>query len=319
MLLASIDIGSNAARLLIANASLADGRSHVDKVELIRVPIRLGEEVFNSGVIPRQKVNELINTMKAFKLLIDLYKPEKFVACATAAMREASNGAAVVKKVKKETGIRIKIIDGLKEAEIIRSSNPYELPLRNRLTMYVDVGGGSTEISVVDREKLVDLKSFQIGTVRMLNNHVVNSEWQHMTDWLNQFRDYYGRINLIGSGGNINKIVKLFGRPDDNILILNNLKYGIRHLSQLSIAERIEQMALRPDRADVIVPAAEIYLKVMETVGAESILVPRIGLSDGLIHIMFRNINKIDPKKQVHSTKIVSSDYLSSSPKNSGG
>lgn len=292
MLLASIDIGSNAARLLFANAAMIDGRSRVDKVELIRVPIRLGEEVFNTGTIPRFKIKELINTMKAFRLLIDLYKPEKFTACATAAMREAKNSEEVVKRVKKETGIRIKVIDGLKEAEIIRSSNPYELPGKNRLTMYVDVGGGSTEVSVVDREKLVDLRSFQIGTVRMLSHQVQPAEWDHLDEWLDQFRDYFGKVNLIGSGGNINKIVKLFGRPDDNILIINNLRYGIKHLSQLSMPERIEQMALRPDRADVIVPAAVIYLHIMEKIMADNMLVPRIGLSDGLIHIMFRKMYK---------------------------
>jgi len=290
MLLASIDIGSNAARLLFANAAMVDGRSRVDKVELVRVPLRLGEEVFNTGIIPRNKINELITTMKAFKLLIDLYRPEKYVACATAAMREARNGADVVKKVKKETGISIKIIDGLKEAEIIRSSNPYIFPGKNRLTMYVDVGGGSTEVSVVDKDKLVDLRSFQIGTVRMLNRLVQPSEWASLDEWLLQFRDYFSHINVIGSGGNINKIVKLFGRQEDNILIINNLKYGIKYISQLSVAERIEQMALRNDRADVILPAAEIYLHIMEIVKAEEILVPRIGLSDGLIHIMFRKL-----------------------------
>lgn len=291
MLLASIDIGSNAARLLFANAAMVDGRSRVDKVELVRVPLRLGEEVFNTGLIPRNKINELITTMKAFKLLIDLYRPEKYVACATAAMREARNGEDVVKKVKKETGISIRIIDGLKEAEIIRSSNPYIFPGKNRLTMYVDVGGGSTEVSVVDKDKLVDLRSFQIGTVRMLNRLVQPSEWASLDEWLNQFRDYFAHINVIGSGGNINKIVKLFGRPEDNILIINNLKYGIKYISQLSVAERIEQMALRNDRADVILPAAEIYLHIMEIVKAEEILVPRIGLSDGLIHIMFRKLS----------------------------
>lgn len=292
MLLASIDIGSNAARLLIANATLADGKSRVDKVELVRVPLRLGEEVFTTGRIPRPKINELVNTMKAFKLLIDLYHPVKFTACATAAMREAKNAEAVVKRVNKETGIKIKIIDGLKEAEIIRSSNPYDLPGKNRLTMYIDVGGGSTEISVVDREKLVDLRSFQIGTVRLLNSLVDQGEWTNLNEWLSQFRDFFGRIHVIGSGGNINKIVKLFGRPDDNILIINNLKYGIKHLHQLTVSERIEQMALRTDRADVIVPAAEIYLHIMEMIHAESILVPRIGLSDGLIHIMYRKMVK---------------------------
>ncbi|PKP16425.1 MAG: exopolyphosphatase, partial [Bacteroidetes bacterium HGW-Bacteroidetes-22] len=220
-----------------------------------------------------------------------LYHPEKYVACATAAMREARNGADVVKKVKKETGISIKIIDGLKEAEIIRSSNPYEFPGKNRLTMYVDVGGGSTEVSVVDRDKLVDLRSFQIGTVRMLNSQVQPSEWTNLDEWLMQFRDYFAHVNVIGSGGNINKIVKLFGRPDDNILIINNLRYGIKFISQLSVSERIEQMALRSDRADVILPAGEIYLHIMEIVKAEEILVPRIGLSDGLIHIMFRKLS----------------------------
>lgn len=294
MLLASIDIGSNAARLLFANATLSEGRSKVDKVELIRVPLRLGEEVFSTGLLPRHKINDLRNTMKAFKLLIDLYKPEKYTACATAAMREARNGESVARMIKKETGIRIKIIDGLKEAEIIRSSNPYDLPVKSRLTMYVDVGGGSTEISVVDREKLVDLKSFQLGTVRILNNQAAPSEWSNLVDWLYQFRDYYGKINVIGSGGNINKIVKLFGRPDDNVLIINNLSYGIKHLSQLTIEERIEQMALRPDRADVIVPAARIYLKVMETIQADKMLVPRIGLSDGLIHVMYRKLMKVN-------------------------
>lgn len=289
MLFASIDIGSNAGRLLFANATLEEGKSKVEKVELIRVPLRLGEGVFKEGIINADKAKELITTIQAFKLLIEVYKPVDFVAAATAAMREASNGKELVKKIKKTTGIELKIIDGLKEAELIRSSNDYDIHTPNRLTMYIDVGGGSTEISVVDKNKLIDLRSFRLGTLRILNGQVPSGEWTEMNNWLLQFSDYFGKINVIGSGGNINKIVKLFGRPDDNILIINNLRYGMRQLVQLSIGERMVRYSLRPDRADVIVPASEIYLRIMELIRAESILVPKIGLSDGLIHHLFRN------------------------------
>ncbi|MCE1166761.1 MAG: hypothetical protein LWX70_01550 [Sphingobacteriia bacterium] len=303
MLFASIDIGSNAGRLLFANATLEEGKSKVEKVELIRVPLRLGEGVFKEGIISADKAKELITTIQAFKLLIEVYKPIDVVAAATAAMREATNGKELVKKIKKTTGIELKIIDGLKEAELIRSSNDYDIPNSNRLTMYIDVGGGSTEISVVDKNKLIDLRSFRLGTLRILNGQVPSGEWTEMNDWLLQFRDYFGKINVIGSGGNINKIVKLFGRPDDNVLIINNLRYGMRQLIQLSVGERMARYSLRPDRADVIVPASEIYLRIMELIRAESILVPKIGLSDGLIHHLFRNylanLEKKNPPKSL--------------------
>lgn len=297
MIFAAIDIGSNAVRLLFANAFEKDGKKRVEKATLIRMPIRLGMDVYNSNKISKERAEKLIKTLQAFSLLIDVYKPHSFTACATAAMREAINGEALIKKIKKQTGISVRIIDGLEEAAIIRSSDDFALPEERKLTMYVDLGGGSTEISVLSNHKLIEAKSFKIGTLRLLSDKVPETEWKDLKTWLMQFQENFGEINIIGSGGNINKIAKIYGTPDGASISLERLQYALQHLKSYDLQERIEILGLRPDRADVIVPASEVFLFISKTINAESVFVPKIGLADGLIYQMFENY--ISKKKKI--------------------
>lgn len=299
MIFAAIDIGSNAVRLMFANAFQKDGRIRVEKATLIRIPIRLGMDVYNDNIISRERASKLIKTMKAFSLLIDVYKPKAFKACATAAMREAENGEALIKKIKKQTGINIRLIDGLEEAAIIRSSDDYAFPQEKKLTMYVDLGGGSTEISVLSKNKLITANSFKIGTLRLLSNKVPNSEWKYLEDWLMQFKDSFGMINVIGSGGNINKLAKIYGAPDTLSISIKNLEYASQHLKSFDINERIETLGLRLDRADVIVPASEVFMFITQIIQADSVYVPKIGLADGLIYQMYESYLKKKKKSQV--------------------
>ncbi len=287
MIFAAIDIGSNAVRLLFANAFESTAGIHVEKATLIRIPIRLGKDVYKSNTISKKRAGNLIKTLKAFSLLIDVYKPVAFDACATAAMREATNGGELMKKIQKETGIRVRIIDGLEEAEIIRNAEAFPSTPGRPYQMFVDLGGGSTEISLLADDKVIDARSFKIGTLRLTSKKVPPGEWEAMEAWLKKFSDDFGKITVIGSGGNINKIAKLYGRSEDKILTYQNLQYAYNHLKSYSLQERIEVMGLRPDRADVIVPAARVFLLITKTIQAGEILVPKIGLADGLIHRLY--------------------------------
>lgn len=292
MLYAAIDIGSNAVRLLIAEAYQEDSSIRISKQNLVRVPIRLGKDVYKDGVIAPQREENFIKTLWAFKTLMEVYSPEDYSACATAAVREAKNGKDILQRIEKEIGLNIRVIDGLEEARIIRSTNA--LPDSNDylLTMFVDVGGGSTEISVKSEKKLVEQRSFDIGTLRILSGKVNQQAWDDMLDWLMQFDDTFGKINLLGSGGNINKLTKLFGRPKENLLIYNNLRYAHQHLSKMTVKERMQVFDLRYDRADVIVPAAKIFLFIMDTIQADTILAPKIGVADGMIYELCQNHQK---------------------------
>nr|NQU89228.1 rod shape-determining protein [Bacteroidota bacterium] len=292
MIFAAIDIGSNAVRLLFANAFKKDQKIHVEKATLIRIPIRLGKDVYKNNSISKKRAGNLIKTIKAFKLLIDVYKPAGYTACATAAMREASNGDEILKNVLKETGLKVRIVDGLEEAAIIRSTNNFQPPSGKTFTMYIDLGGGSTEISVLSGPDLVDARSFKIGTIRLLNNKVPDTEWAGLSAWLKNFAGKFGKINVIGSGGNINKIAKIYGNPLNNMLSYQELEYAYKHLKSYSLHERIENLGLRPDRADVIVPAANVFLFITRIIKAEAVYVPKIGLADGLIHKMYEEYLK---------------------------
>ena len=288
MLLGSVDIGSNAVRFLLANVYKRNGEIHIDKDTLIRIPVRLGKDVYNDGRISEERAFALIQTLKAFKMLMDVNQPEGFRACATAAMREAENGEELLKKISDEIGMSVKVIDGLEEAEIIRSITHYPLKAEHQRTLFVDVGGGSTEISVTGVDCDAIAKSFPIGTIRLLNGKVDDVEWMVLNNWLNQFKDSFGKIQMVASGGNINKLLKLYGRTDENILIATNLEYAYRQLSSLTIEERMETFSMRPDRADVILPATRIYLTVLRKIRADSVLVPKMGLADGIIMQMYR-------------------------------
>ena len=288
MIFGAIDIGSNAVRLLLSNAFEKDGRVMVEKATLIRIPIRLGKDVYKNNTISEKRADNLIKTMKAFKLLLEVYRPVGFVACATAAMREATNGEELIKRIKKEAGLKIKLIDGLEEAELVRSTGGFKLPEGKTKTMFIDLGGGSTEISVISSDnQLIDAHSFKIGTLRLLSKKVPKTEWDALEEWLQNFKDDFGKINVIGSGGNINKITKIYGDPSQGILTFQKLEYAHKHLKSFSLGERIQQLGLRPDRADVIVPAAQVFIFITKIIRAEHVLAPKIGLADGLIHNMY--------------------------------
>jgi len=298
MIFAAIDIGSNAVRLLFSNAFLQDGKIRVEKATLIRIPIRLGLDVYNSNKISKERASKLIKTLEAFRLLIDVYKPESFTACATAAIREAVNGEELIKKIKKQTGINVRIVDGLEEAAIIRASDDHAFPAEKKLTMYVDLGGGSTEISVTSSHKLLAANSFKIGTLRLISDKVPPSEWVSLEEWLIQFKDSFGLINLIGSGGNINKLAKIYGSPDAMTISVDRLQHAVNHLKSFDLKERIEILGLRPDRADVILPAAEVFGFITRIIKADSVHVPKIGLADGLIYQMYEEYLSKKKKKK---------------------
>jgi exopolyphosphatase / guanosine-5'-triphosphate,3'-diphosphate pyrophosphatase len=292
MLFAAIDIGSNAVRLFFSNVFEQNGVVIAEKASLVRIPIRLGEDVFNNQIISQTKTDKLIQTMKAFKLLIDVYEPVDWKACATAAMREATNNAEVISKVKEETGVEIQIIDGLEEASIVSTMGNLEISKKYRYAMFVDVGGGSTEISITENGKIIASNSFFIGTVRLLNKQVRKKEWEKMAKWLDVFKSDFGKIFCIGSGGNINKLTKLYGRIPENILSYDNLEYALSHLDRFTVKERIELMGLRPDRADVIVPAGLIFKFILAHIKSDFIYVPKIGLSDGLVINLYNEHKK---------------------------
>ena len=287
MLLAAIDIGSNAVRLYFANIFIKNSVVVAEKASLIRIPVRLGEDVFSIGYISDVKRKDLLQTMTAFKMLIDVYKPLRYMACGTSAMREASNNTEIIKEIKEKAGIDVKIIDGLEEARIVGATNIIDVDCKYKYAMYIDVGGGSTEISVVQNHKLVDSNSFKIGTIRMLCNKVDEAEWGRMSEWLKTYKADFDKFFCIGSGGNINKLAKIYGCYEDRTLAYKNLEKGYLEIAVTPLTERIEKMGMRPDRADVIEPAAKIFLTIMKTIKAKAIYVPKIGLSDGLIYMMY--------------------------------
>ncbi len=292
MLLGAVDIGSNAVRLFFANVFDQDGEVVAEKASLVRIPLRLGEDVFKKGRISKEKGEQLVKTMKAFKLLIEVVKPLAFRACATAAMREAENSSGLLKRIKKETGIEIEVIDGLEEARIVSTVSNLSFDGSFSKVMYIDVGGGSTEISILENHQIIASNSFKIGTVRLLNGMVKSSEWDKMQAWLSQFKGMNGQLLLVGSGGNINKINKLYGDIAHKTLSFSELEQALEHLGSYSVQDRVELMGMRPDRADVIIPAGQIFHFIMDYLKAGFVFVPKIGLSDGIVSILFNEESK---------------------------
>ncbi|AQS92584.1 exopolyphosphatase [Polaribacter sp. BM10] len=290
---AAIDIGSNAIRLLISNVIISDDKEpQFKKSSLVRVPIRLGADVFvNEGIISDANISRMINAMEAFKLLMNIHGVEKYKACATSAMREASNGEVVVKEIFNKTGVKIDIIGGKEEAAIISSTDLNELIEGDNSYLYVDVGGGSTEFTVFSKGKIINSKSFKMGTVRLLNNKKsVNKEmFASVEKWIKKNTKDLKRISLIGSGGNINKLFKMSGRTEGKPISFIYLNAQYQFLKNMSYDERISELSLNPDRADVIIPATKIYLSAMKWSGARKIYVPKIGLSDGIIKSLHNN------------------------------
>jgi exopolyphosphatase/guanosine-5'-triphosphate,3'-diphosphate pyrophosphatase len=285
---AAIDIGSNAMRLLITNIVEQEGKeSQFNKNSLVRVPIRLGQDSFTVGEISQENIERMIDAMTAFRLLMKVHKVEKYLAFATSAMREAYNGKEVVEIIKEKAGINIEIIDGKKEAVIIASTDLHHLLKSDKTYLYVDVGGGSTEFSLFSNGKIVVSKSFKAGTVRLLNEMVRDVLWQEMEKWIKANTQDYDEVTIIGSGGNINKLFKMSGKLQDKPLSYIYLNSQYSFLSSLTYEQRISELGLNPDRADVIIPATQIYLNAMKWSGARNIYVPKIGLSDGIVKAMY--------------------------------
>ncbi len=285
---AAIDIGSNAMRLLITNIVEQEGKqSQFNKNSLVRVPIRLGQDSFTVGEISQENIERMIDAMQAFRLLMKVHKVEKYLAFATSAMREAYNGKEVVEIIKEKAGINIEIIDGKKEAVIIASTDLHHLLKSDKTYLYVDVGGGSTEFSLFSDGKIVVSKSFKAGTVRLLNEMVRDVLWQEMEKWIKANTKEYDDVTLIGSGGNINKLFKMSGKLQDKPLSYIYLNSQYSFLNSLTYEQRISELGLNPDRADVIIPATQIYLNAMKWSGARNIYVPKIGLSDGIVKAMY--------------------------------
>lgn len=288
----AIDIGSNAIRLLVSNIVIEEGKeTQFKKSSLVRVPIRLGADSFVKGFISDENITRMINAMKAFQLLMNVHNVERYKACATSAMREASNGNEVVTKILKETGIQIDIIGGKEEAAIISSTDLSQLIEGDNAYLYVDVGGGSTEFTIFSRGKIITSKSFKMGTVRLLNNKKsINKEiFSNVEKWIKKNTKDLKNVSLIGSGGNINKLFKMSGRTEGKPISYIYLNAQYQFLKQMTYQQRISELSLNPDRADVIVPATKIYLSAMKWSAAKKIFVPKIGLSDGIIKSLYHN------------------------------
>lgn len=292
MILAAIDIGSNAARLLIAEASVyKDGTVDYTKLTLLRIPLRLGFDVFSTGVISDKKKKKLLDTIRIYKMLMDIYEVQSYKACATSAMRDATNGKDIMKEIKADTGIEIDIISGMEEATVL-----YETHIADNLNnvnsyLYIDVGGGSTEVTLFAKGQTVFKESFNIGTIRMLNDQVTEEQWEHMKWYIKTHVKDYQPLEAIGTGGNINKIFSLSKRKEGKPLPLELIKDYHKELSASTVEERMHLYNLRSDRADVIVPALQIYSSIMRWAGAEEIYVPKIGLADGLIRVLYAELS----------------------------
>lgn len=291
MILAAIDIGSNAARLLITEVvEQGSSKPLFNKLNLFRVPLRLGFDVFESQYISQEKIKMLLDTMQGFKYMMLAYKVEALKACATSAMRDARNAAEVLEAVQQSSGIRIEIISGDMEANLVYENHVAENLDNEHSYMYVDVGGGSTEISFFSNGRLAFKQSFNIGTIRLLKNLVEEKHWDEMKATIKNFTRAQKAVIAIGSGGNINKVFSLSKKKDGKPLSFELLRDYYREFQAFSVEERINRYDLRRDRADVIVPALSIYINAMRWAGAEEIYVPKIGLADGLVKHLYQEM-----------------------------
>ena len=294
---AGIDIGSNAVRLLIKCLNDESSEELLSKVQLVRVPIRLGEDAFMKGRIGKKKSKKLISLMRAYKELMEIYDVSNYRACATSAMRDADNGLELVQAIEEEVGIKIEIISGREEAQLISQDliNGADINLEATF-LYVDVGGGSTELNLVRHGELLQSHSFNIGTIRQLSGKVEQEEVRLFESYLVQIKESYGEVLVVGSGGNINKLLRL-GAPAErakvNFLKYTNLQNVYDELVKYTSEERMIRFRLKPDRADVIIPAAEIFLLVGRIICCEKIIVPTKGLSDGIIESIYKEQHSI--------------------------
>lgn len=294
---AGIDIGSNAVRLLIKCLNDESSEELLSKVQLVRVPVRLGEDAFMKGRIGKKKSKKLISLMRAYKELMEIYDVSNYRACATSAMRDADNGLELVQAIEEEVGIKIEIISGREEAQLISQDLINGADIDSEATfLYVDVGGGSTELNLVQHGELPQSHSFNIGTIRQLSGKVEQEEVRLFESYLAQIKESYGEVQVVGSGGNINKLLRL-GAPAERAKV-NSLKYAnlqgvYDELVKYTSEERMIRFRLKPDRADVIIPAAEIFLLVGRIICCEKIIVPTKGLSDGIIESIYKEQHSI--------------------------
>lgn len=293
MRLAAIDIGSNAARLLITDVIRSAQRDpEFIKIALVRVPLRLGFDVFEKGEISDQKISKIFKTIQAYKHLMEVYEVSHLKACATSAMRDATNGSEIIRRIKDETGIGIEIISGQEEASLINENHFAEHLTSDESYLYIDVGGGSTELTFFSDGRMVSKESFNIGTIRLLKDQVSENTWDAMKDFIKKGTRGLHHITAIGSGGNINKVFSLSKRKEGKPLTLAMLRDYYKEFSTLSLQQRMMLYKLREDRADVIVPALLIYINVMRWADTEEIVVPKIGLADGLIRSLYEDVAK---------------------------
>lgn len=292
MRLAAIDIGSNAARLLIMEVTVVNGQPEFNKLNLVRVPLRLGFDVFEHGFISKQRLGMILQTMKAYNHLINVYDVSHVLACATSAMRDAANSEDIIRKVKLETGLDIEILSGDLEATVIYENHVAELMDADNCYLYIDVGGGSTELSLFNDGKLEYKHSFNIGTIRLLKNMVEDSLWNEMKETVKSITKGRKKLVAIGTGGNINKVFSMSKRKDGKSLSLELMRDYYKELSAVSLAERMRLYKMREDRADVIVPALQIFVNVMRWANSSEIFVPKIGLADGLVQHLYGEIKK---------------------------
>ncbi|MCQ6956649.1 Ppx/GppA phosphatase family protein [Mucilaginibacter aquariorum] len=283
---AAIDVGSNAVRLLIAEIIENNGSISFKKNTLIRVPVRLGDDAFLQKNISEKKTTDLIKSMQAFRNLMDVYKVTDYMACATSAMREALNGQEVADKIMTEAGINLQIVHGETEAKIIYASHAEVNIDKSKNYLYIDVGGGSTELSLFSNGELLASQSFNLGTIRILDNQDKDETWNEMKDFIREHTKGLKNIFGIGTGGNINKLFKLSQEKDGTALSYIKLRALYNYLDSFSLKDRINVLGLNQDRADVIIPACEIYLTVLKCANIKSIYVPTVGMVDGIIQTL---------------------------------
>lgn len=299
MKFAAIDIGSNATRLLFCNVNEEKGgRVSYKKAELIRVPLRLGEDVFTKGRILKEKADKLVTAMKAFRHLIKAYDAIDYRACATSAIRDAENRWDIVDRIKKEAGIRIHILSGKAEAEIIFSNHIEEYLDKSASYLYIDIGGGSTEITLISKNKCVASQSFNVGTIRMLHDQIDKEYWGYFKKWVREITENHRPLIAIGSGGNINKLFKMTRKKENKPLAVSRLRSMCELIESYTYEERIKILGLNPDRADVIIPASKILLSVLKQSEAQKIIVPQFGLSDGIVHLLYEKHRQKQALKQ---------------------
>lgn len=295
---AAADIGTNAVRLLLMGVFDQEKEPYFKRISLIRMPLRLGEDVFTRGRIPESMIKKLVETMQGFRHIIEAWNPVDFRGCATSAMRESANGHKVCKRIKKEAGLDIEIISGRQEAKYLFANKNTDILTAMKTFLFVDVGGGSTEITLFSKGRAMASESFNIGTIRLLKDMVTQTMWQDMKAWVIGNAGKFEGITAIGTGGNINKLSKLANGKKGNNISYRKLKKARSELKEYSFSERVTVVGLRPDRADVIIPASEIYLNIMKWGNIDTIHVPVVGLADGLIRIMYEKHFAAPPKKR---------------------